>query len=113
MLGSGQIGAGTPPPMRFLMNDVVLNLGGAGPSPRASAWRYRRLTLDFICELGAELYAQFPLLQTTAPERAARLAAMIVAKDPNINTALFVAPALNCEIDEATVPLETIIPAGS
>jgi hypothetical protein len=96
--------------MLFLMNDVVLNLDAAAPSPRASAWRYRRLTLDFICELGAELYAEFPLLQTTAPERAARLAAMITAKDSTINAALFVAPAVGCEIDEVSVQLQTVSP---
>jgi hypothetical protein len=96
--------------MLFLMNDVVLNLDAVSPSPRATAWRYRRLTLDFICELGAELYAELPLLQIDQPERAMRLGAMIVAKDPKINAALFIAPAQGCPIDQVSCRLETIEP---
>ncbi|HWA60844.1 MAG TPA: hypothetical protein VG939_05690 [Caulobacteraceae bacterium] len=94
--------------MLFLMNDVVLNLDKVMPSQKATAWRYRRLSLDFICELGAELYAEIPLLQVEAPERAARLAAMIVAKDPKINAGLFVAPAFHCAPEQVSVRLTTI-----
>jgi len=85
------------------MNDVVLDLDTVDLTPSAAAERYRRLSLDYVSELGRELYAEHPLLQYEAPERAARLAVMIVAKDPDINAALFVAPAFNCPIDQVSV----------
>jgi hypothetical protein len=89
--------------MLFLMNDVVLNLDAVGLAPPVAATRYRRLSLDYVSGLGRELYAEHPLLQYTAPERAARLAVMIMAKAPDINAALFVAPAFNCPIDQVSV----------
>jgi hypothetical protein len=94
--------------MLFLMNDVVLNLDAVSPSPRAAAWRYRRLSLDFITELGAELFSEHPLMHVHAPERAGRLAAMIMAKDAAINAALFVAPSFNCPPEQVSVRLTTI-----
>ena len=95
-------------PVLFLMNDVVLNLSEVTLSPRAAAWRYRRLTLDFITDLGAELYAEHPLLQTADPERAARLAAMIMAKEPAVNAALFIVPDFNCKPEQVSARLTTI-----
>ena len=89
--------------MLFLMNDVVLDLDTTGVTPPAAAERYRRLTLDYVSGLGRELYAEHPMLQYSAPDRAARLAVMIMAKSPEINAALFVAPAFNCPIDQVSV----------
>ena len=94
--------------MLFLMNDVVLDLAEDSLGPRAAAHRYRRLSLEFVTGLGAELYAEIPLLQTTAPERARRLAVMIVAKAPSINAALFVAQARDCAPEEVSVRLDRI-----
>ena len=88
--------------MLFLMNDVVLNLDTVDLTPPMASDRYRRLTLDFVSGLGCELYAEQPLLQYSAPERARRLAVMIMAKAPNINAALFVAPAFGCPPDQVT-----------
>jgi len=62
-----------------------------------------RLSLEFVSSLGCELYAKHPLLHETAPERATRLAVMIQAKDPQINAALFVAPAFDCAPDQVSV----------
>lgn len=94
--------------MLFLMNDAVLNLDEVSPSPRATAWRYRRLSLEFISDLGAELFCEHPLMHAHAPERAARLAAMIVAKEPQVNAALFVAPSFNCSPEQVSVRFTTI-----
>jgi hypothetical protein len=94
--------------MLFLMNDVVLDLADDELGPRAAAHRYRRITLDFVKGLGAELYAQLPLLQTVSPERARRLAVMIVAKSPRINAALFVAPRTGCAPRDVSVRLDHI-----
>jgi hypothetical protein len=89
--------------MLFLMNDVVLDLDTVDLTPPAAAERYRRLSLDYVSDLGRELYADHPLLHYEAPERAARLAVMIVAKDPHINAALFVAPSFHCPVDQVSV----------
>jgi hypothetical protein len=89
--------------MLFLMNDVVLDLDTVDLAPPAAAERYRRLSLDYVSSLGRELFAEHPLLQCTAPERAARLAVMIMAKSPDINAALFVAPSYHCPVDQVSV----------
>ena len=83
--------------MLFLLNDTVLDLALAELSPGEAAGRYGRLSLDYVESLGAELYADYPKLQVTDPERALRLAAMIVAVAPRINAALFVSPAFGCD----------------
>ena len=49
------------------------------------------------------VFAEQPMLQTTSPERAARLAVMIMAKEPEINAALFVAPAFQCPLSQVSV----------
>lgn len=85
--------------MLFLMNEVVLNLDALHLAPPMAAQRFAKLNLQFVSQLGAELFSEEPLLQRVAPERAARLAALIVAKAPEINAALFVAPSKGCPID--------------
>ena len=82
--------------MLFLMNDVVLDLAGQGAPPPPPAERLRVLSLDHVLKLGCELYAERPLLHREDPERARRLAALLVSKAPSINAALFVAPARGC-----------------
>ena len=94
--------------MHFLLNDVVLTLEAADLSPSAARYRYRRLSLDFVAGLGSELYAQHPRLQITDPARASRLAVMIAAVAPEINAALFVAPAVDCGPEAVNTRFETI-----
>ncbi len=80
--------------MYFLMNDVILSVeGGLNPPIDANS-----ISIDAVSRLGAELYAQDPLLHQNNPERAKRLAALIIAKAPSVNAALFVAPAQNCSV---------------
>src|SRR5271155_4950490 len=83
-------------PMLFLLNDQVLRLERTKLPPPMEAERFRRLSFDFIRELGCELFAEQPLLLRAAPGRAERLAALIAAKAPQINAALFVAPGYGC-----------------
>jgi len=84
--------------MLFLLNDVVLNLNAVALAPPVAARRFHRLDLDFIAGLGRELFADEPLLHRVSLEQAERLAALIVAKQPEINAALFVATAKNCPV---------------
>ena len=82
--------------MLFLMNDALLNLDAHGAVPPIAPQRFRALSLDFVLRLGAEMFAENPLLHREEPERARRLALLIRSKAPEVNAALFVAPAAAC-----------------
>jgi hypothetical protein len=86
--------------MLFLLNNVVLNLDTLALTPPVAAERFRGLSLAFVRTLGCELYSEQPLLQSFQPERARRLSALIAAKAPGVNAALFVAPAFECPVDQ-------------
>jgi hypothetical protein len=89
--------------MLFLLNDTVLRLDGVAMDAQLGGQRMLRLAFPAILRMGQELYSREPLLQRTNPERARRLGALITAKAPMINAALFVAPALDCPPAEVTV----------
>jgi hypothetical protein len=78
----------------FLLNDTVLTLDSV--QPPLDPVRFRALSLDFVLKLGAEAFADRPLLHKTDPVMARRLASLIVAKAPEANAALFVAPSVHC-----------------
>ena len=84
----------------FLMNDVILNIDPKETPSSLDSARFHALSLSFVIKLGQELYAQHPLLQKTHPEKAAKLAVLLAAKSPEINAALFVAPAIGCPPEE-------------
>lgn len=88
--------------MLFLLNDVVFQLDGVAMDARLDG-KMRALALPAVLHMGQEMFAAQPLLQRFAPERARRLAALISAKAPAINAALFVAPAVGCAPDEVTL----------
>ncbi len=85
--------------MIFLMNDTVLDVDMRRLAPPLAAGRFRALSLDFVLKLGRELYAEQPLLHRDEPERACRLAALIVCKAPRVNAALFEPPQAGCAPD--------------
>ena len=89
--------------MLFLMNDTVLRLDGVAMDARLSGQRMSRLEFPAILRMGQEMFAREPLLQKTSPARAQRLGALITAKAPMINAALFVAPSVGCAPGEVTV----------
>jgi len=89
--------------MLFLLNDSVFSLDGIARGVRLSGQRFRQLSFPSIIRMGQELYSREPLLQHSNPARALRLAALISAKAPLINAALFVAPDFNCPPGEVTV----------
>ena len=94
--------------MLFLMNDVVLNLSGVRLSPQMAARRFQSLSFEAVGKLGCELFAENPLLHVHRPERACRLATLIVAKAPRVNAALFVAPRYGCDPDEVMFRVATV-----
>ncbi|MDB5469175.1 MAG: hypothetical protein JWR84_735 [Caulobacter sp.] len=83
--------------MLFLLNDVVLNLAPTEMAPPVAAPRFRALSMGFVEKLGRELFAEEPLLHRFHPERSRRLASLILLKQPEVNAALFVAPARGCD----------------
>lgn len=89
--------------MLFLLNDVVLNVQAQELAPPMTARRFRDLDFDAVRELGQELFSENPRLQHTHPERAARLATLLLAKAGRINGALFVAPEQGCHPSQVAV----------
>jgi hypothetical protein len=89
--------------MLFLMNDVVLSFDAAELTPPMTRDRFAALSINAVAELGKELFAEEPLLHHKDLERAQRLAALIVAKAPEINAALFIAPGRGCLKDDVQV----------
>ena len=94
--------------MYFLLNDVVLNLELQVLAPPVVARRFSALTLDCVQRLGREIFAEAPRLQHRAPERARRLATLIVSKAPEVNAARFIAPELDCPPDQVEVQLASL-----
>jgi len=60
---------------------------------------FEKLEFDYVLELGCELFAEDPLLHRNDPERARRLAWLIAERSPDVNAALFAAPAVACNPD--------------
>lgn len=89
--------------MLFLMNDVILSFDAAELTPPMTRERFAQLSLAYVGDLGKELFAEEPLLHRKDLERAHRLAALIVAKAPEVNAALFVAPGRGCRKDDVQV----------
>jgi hypothetical protein len=89
--------------MLFLLNDVVLRIDGVADDPRLSGDGFRKLEFPAVLRMGQELFAREPLLPRTNPARALRLAALIQAKAPMINAALFITPVAGCQPHEVTV----------
>lgn len=89
--------------MLFLLNDVVFEFDARSLAPPLDAGRFRALSLNYVIELGRELFSEEPLLHRVAPDRARRLALLMALKQPEINAALFVAPGRNCAPAEVAV----------
>jgi len=96
--------------MLFLLNDVVLSFDVVSLTPPVARDRFVKVSLSYVGKLGCELFAEEPLLQLKDLERAERLAALIVAKAPEINAALFVAPARDCKPEDVQLRYAQISP---
>jgi len=85
--------------MLFLLNDVVFDLDETCPVTPGDARRFEKLAFDYVLELGCELFAENPMLHRDDPARARRLAWLIANRSPDVNAALFAAPAAGCDPD--------------
>ncbi|OYW80225.1 MAG: hypothetical protein B7Z26_06805, partial [Asticcacaulis sp. 32-58-5] len=77
--------------MYFLLNDLVLELEPSTMMHPLDAERFEALSLDYIAQLGKEMFAQDPQAHRKNPERARRLAYLIQLKMPRVNAAQFFA----------------------
>jgi hypothetical protein len=85
--------------MLFLLNDAILNLGAGVKEPPLDARAMQALSFNAVVTLAQEMFAEDPLMHRNDPERAARLALLIHRKQPQVNAALFAAPAKGCSPD--------------
>ncbi len=88
--------------MLFLINDAVFEFDARALMPPLDAQRFNAVSLGYVITLGKELFSEEPLLHRVSPERTRRLAALLALKQPDINAALFVAPARNCAPEQVT-----------
>jgi hypothetical protein len=66
------------------------------------------MSLNQILQLGREMFAESPRLQHLSQTGPTRLAALITAKQPDINAALFSAPATGCSADTVVCRFATL-----
>jgi len=75
--------------MLFLMNDTILDFSLRGVISPQEEGRLRMTSYADILNEGARMFRDKPDFHRTNPEAAKRLAALIVAKAPQANAALF------------------------
>ena len=93
--------------MLFLINDAVFQLDGVEMDPRMTPDLVAGLAVSTILQLGQEMFAAEPRLQSLFPERARRLALLIATKAPTTNAAQFTAPAAGCPRQAVTARFAT------
>jgi hypothetical protein len=95
--------------MLFLLNDVILPIDLQQLTIPEVSQSVRSMTLAQVTALGQEMFAESPRLQHHAGAAAAmRLTTLITAKNPDINAALFSAPAPGCPPSQVTVRYVTL-----
>ena len=75
--------------MYFLLNDVVLNVESSHMMHPLDAERFSALSIDYIAQLGREMFAEDAMAHRSNPERARRLCYLIHLKMPRVNAAQF------------------------
>ena len=75
--------------MYFLLNDVVLDVDSNHMMHPLDAERFSALSIDYIAQLGKEMFAEDAMAHRSNPERARRLCYLIHLKMPRVNAAQF------------------------
>lgn len=81
--------------MYFLLNDLVLDIEPTRMMHPLDAERFESLSLDYIAQLGKEMFAEDAMAHRKNSERARRLAYLIHLKMPRINAAQFFVMSAN------------------
>jgi hypothetical protein len=89
--------------MLFLMNDWVMQFDQRGMAEDLIGFNVRDITFPQVLILGQELYASEPQLHVRQPAQARKLAALVMAKQPEVNALLFVAPHQDCNPRDVAV----------
>ena len=89
--------------MLFLMNDWVMQFDQKAMVQDLIGFNVRDITFPQVLILGQELYAEEPHLHLRQPEQARKLAAFIMAKQPDVNGVLFIPPHQGCNPKDVTV----------
>ncbi len=75
--------------MYFLLNDIILEIDPARMMHPLEADRFAALSIEYIAQLGKEMFAEDATTHRRNPERARRLAYLINLKMPRVNAAQF------------------------
>lgn len=94
--------------MLFLLNDTILSLDLEQLSEAPVGASLSAMSFGQVIALGQEMFAGSPRLQHISESGPKRLATLIAAKKPEINAALFSAPALGCAPQAVTVRFATL-----
>ncbi len=89
--------------MLFLMNDWVMQFDQKALVEDLVGFNVRDITFPQVLVLGQELYAEEPQLHLRQPAQARKLAALVMAKQPEVNAVLFVPPHQGCNPRDVTV----------
>ncbi|MFM8376098.1 MAG: hypothetical protein ACKN9P_08615 [Phenylobacterium sp.] len=89
--------------MLFLMNDWVMQFDQKAMVEDLVNFNVRDITFPQVLVLGQELYAEEPQLHHRNPAQARKLAALVMAKQPEVNGVLFIAPHQGCNPRDVTV----------
>ncbi|MFM8820598.1 MAG: hypothetical protein ACKOD3_08690 [Phenylobacterium sp.] len=89
--------------MLFLMNDWVMQFDQRAMLEDLLGYNLRDVSFAQVLIMGQGLYAQEPQLHLQQPERARRLASLVMAKQPTLNALLFVAPYAGCDPSDVRV----------
>ncbi len=94
--------------MFFLLNDVVLDVDPNRFLQPLEADRFAALGIDYIAQLGKEMFADDPQAHRSNPERARRLCYLIHLKMPRINAAQFFVATANGQPEGVEAKFESI-----
>src|SRR5438552_716613 len=92
----------------FLLNDTVLELDLRSMASPTVAANLARLSFAQAVAIAREAFAAEPDLVRRSPARAHKAAILVLLKQPQINAALFVAPAVHCRAADVSARFASV-----
>ena len=80
----------------YLINDRVLEIHTDQMMQPLETERFEALSLDYLVQLGKEMFAEDPMVHRNNPERARRLCYLVHLKLPRVNALSFFLPYEKC-----------------
>ncbi|MDV6331882.1 hypothetical protein [Asticcacaulis sp. 201] len=94
--------------MYFLLNDIILDIEPARMMQPLDAERFSALSIDYIAQLGKEMFAEDSHAHRRNPERARRLCYLIHLKMPRVNAAQFFATMPNGPVESIDASFKSL-----